>query len=368
MRRRAGAGVDPVLRAWIESATEPTALVDAAGRYVALNDAYRAWLALPPDVGEGQSRDLVLRTWLLPRLRDARPLTQWLAELADGSRGPCSLTVEAGVGSSRWWHGETRALTTHDGALLAWREAWTEHREATAPRQERPSADEALARVSHELRTPMTAIVGFCHILLLESSGLVASQAESVRKILRNAMILQQLLTNVLDLAKMERQGIKVALEAVDPADLAHEAVEAVEPLLWGRDLQVEVACDGLPAVQTDRLRAKQVLINLLSNAVKYTDQGLVRVTGRCLQGGLALAVSDTGEGIPAEQLERVFEPYVQIDSERQRRIAGNGLGLAIVKGLLAVLGGRISVQSQVGVGSTFTVWLPLAGRAPASG
>ncbi len=227
--------------------------------------------------------------------------------------------------------------------------------------------DEMLARVSHELRTPLTSIIGFCHMLLHYSGDLAPAQRSYVQKVLKNASVLLLLLNNVLDLARMQHGSVSVSREQVDLTLVVNEAVETIEPQTWEKELALTTQLEAGLSVVTDRLKLKQIIINLLSNAVRYTDRGGVVVATAATHDGVHITVQDTGVGIPPAELERIFEPYVQVDPERARGTASTGLGLAISQRLADLLHVRLTVQSQVGVGSCFSLWVPAEPAPPAS-
>jgi signal transduction histidine kinase len=220
---------------------------------------------------------------------------------------------------------------------------------------------EFLANMSHELRTPMNAIIGFTRLVMRRSqSVLEPRQYENLEKILVSAEHLLSLINHVLDLAKVEAGRTEVyAMEFVLDPMLA-ECLHTVEPVLKGEQVRLvqEVAAD-LPTLYTDRDKVKQILMNLLSNAVKFTHTGTITLTARSHKGTIAIAVADTGIGIPEAALTHVFEEFRQVDSSTTREYGGTGLGLAISQQFARLMGGDITVQSTVGVGSTFTLTLP---------
>jgi PAS domain S-box-containing protein len=219
---------------------------------------------------------------------------------------------------------------------------------------------EFLAGISHELRTPMNAILGFAQ--LLELDELEGEQADNVRQILGAGRHLLELITELLDIARIESGEVALSLEAVSLEGLLVEATDLTRPL--AEELGVTVAIEGEPGgyVFADRQRALQVLLNLLANGVKYNRRGGT-VTVACTSAGsgpVAIAVSDTGDGIAPEDLDRLFVPFERLGLEAGA-IEGAGLGLTLAQRLVDAMGGTLSVASAVGVGSTFTVELPRA-------
>jgi signal transduction histidine kinase len=220
---------------------------------------------------------------------------------------------------------------------------------------------EFLANMSHELRTPMNAIIGFTRLVMRRSQDVLAPrQYENLEKILVSAEHLLSLINDVLDLAKVEagRTEVYPVEFVLDP--ILAECLHTVEPLLKSEQVRLvqEVEAD-LPTLYTDRDRVKQILMNLLSNAVKFTYTGTITVTAYSHNSAIVMAVADTGIGIPEKALARIFEEFRQVDSSTTREYGGTGLGLAISLQFARLMGGDITVQSTVGVGSTFTMTLP---------
>ena len=226
---------------------------------------------------------------------------------------------------------------------------------------------EFLANMSHELRTPMNAIIGFTRLVMRRSQDVLAPrQYENLEKILVSAEHLLSLINDVLDLAKVEAGRTEVyAMEFVLGPMLA-ECLHTVEPVLKSEQVRLvqEVAAD-LPTLYTDRDKVKQILMNLLSNAVKFTHTGTITVTARSHKDKIIMAVADTGIGIPEAALAHIFEEFRQVDSSTTREYGGTGLGLAISQQFARLMGGDITVQSTVGVGSTFTMTLPQRYTSP---
>ncbi len=224
--------------------------------------------------------------------------------------------------------------------------------------------DEFLATVSHELRTPLQAVIGRTASLLAGHHGaLSAVQSEVLRTIGASGELLLQLINDLLDLTKVEAQQLALKPGVVDVAGVVEASIAVVEALAERKSLRIERDIEAkLPSLHLDALRFEQVLINVLSNAVKFTSEGSIRVRVRLDPAGprLVVEVEDTGIGIPADQLERIFDPFTQVDGGLRRRHAGTGLGLALTRRLVELFGGTIAVKSALGVGSTFTISLPV--------
>ncbi len=219
-----------------------------------------------------------------------------------------------------------------------------------------------LASMSHELRTPLNTIIGFSGLLMAGTTGkLQPEQKRQVEMINSAGNHLLQLVNEVLDLSAIEAGRINVVLEEVDIRLTVREVVESLVPLAEaaGLDLSFEIAPDAT-TMKTDRLRLEQVLINLLGNAIKFTDSGSVRLDARVDGGEIVLTVTDTGRGIPEEDLALVFDEFHQVQHSNRGKCEGTGIGLSVSKRLVELLGGTLSAQSVSGEGATFTVRLPL--------
>ena len=220
---------------------------------------------------------------------------------------------------------------------------------------------EFVATMSHELRTPLSVITGYTDLMLEGNFGtLTAEQTDNLRRVQRSAHELLELITATLDLSRLETGRMSVEVTDVQLADVIQQLDDETPDLQERSGLRFvwHVAPD-LPPVRTDPVKLKLVLRNLLGNAVKFTEHGTVTVDVHAADGGVEITVADTGIGITPEALEIIFEPFRQGDSSTTRRFEGVGLGLYIVHRLLDLLAGTISVESEVGRGSTFRVWLP---------
>jgi signal transduction histidine kinase len=223
---------------------------------------------------------------------------------------------------------------------------------------------EFLANMSHELRTPLNGIIGFTEFLIDEKPGpLRPKQKEYLSDVLNSARHLLQLINDVLDLAKVEAGKMELHPETFPVRKAIEEVAAVIKGITHKRHiaLGIEVS-DGLDAVTLDQHKFKQVLYNLLSNAVKFTDEGgQVDIHARRLDPHrFEVQVRDTGIGIKAEDINRLFTEFEQLDSGTARRFEGTGLGLALTKKIVEFQGGRIGVQSEPGKGSVFTVVLPV--------
>src|ERR1700722_11419332 len=220
-----------------------------------------------------------------------------------------------------------------------------------------------LSNLSHEFRTPLNSITSLCQLLIDRSDGdLSAEQEKQVVYIQRSAAELTELVNDLLDIAKVEAGKIDVKPRHFEVQDLFGALRGMLKPLLSGNTVELSFdAASDLPPLYTDEGKISQILRNLISNALKFTRRGYVRLTADLEGDGLiAFHVADTGIGIAREDQVRIFEEFVQIESELQTTVKGTGLGLPLTKRLTELLGGTISVENEVGIGSTFHVRLPV--------
>jgi len=273
-------------------------------------------------------------------------------------------------------------LERREASRIADRSSELEHLSTELLRANRAKS-EFLANVSHELRTPLNAIVGFVDLLRDGVYGpLNSRQAGPVERIEASANHLRHLVDQVLDLAKIAAGRLEVHTEPVELRPFVFDVASEVEPLMTEKGLSFSLAVGAsLPRVRTDPTHLRQILINLLGNAVKFTNNGGISIRGKLVkrnqQNGnadligtgsnaetvwIALQVADSGIGIPEKDRERIFDEFEQVNAgprgDSIRR--GTGLGLSISRRLARLLGGDISVESELGRGSIFTVWLPV--------
>jgi signal transduction histidine kinase len=221
---------------------------------------------------------------------------------------------------------------------------------------------EFVASMSHELRTPLNVIIGYHDLLLEGAFGHVnGEQADTLRRADSSARELLDLINATLDLSRFDSGRMPISLADVSIGELVADVVNGLAQVRRNPQVEIDWHVDkSVPTVVTDPLKARMILKNLVHNALKFTESGRVSVQARAADGGVQLSVSDTGIGIPAAAFAAIFEPFQQADNSVSNRFGGTGLGLYIVRRLLTMLGGRIELDSEVGRGSTFTVWLPL--------
>jgi signal transduction histidine kinase len=256
---------------------------------------------------------------------------------------------------------EATAALAHHNELL--------RRQAIELEQASIAKTQFLANVSHDVRTPLNAILGYTNLLLRGVSGeLDPAQRESLVRVDANARHLLGLINEILDITRIESGKMPVHLSSIKLRELIKEIMTEVDPLIAGSNLEVSARVQpGLSVIRTDRQKVKQILLNLLTNALKFTPRGSVAVTCAHRRGSreIAIAVKDTGIGIAETDQARIFEAFSQADPVSTRETGGTGLGLAICQRLAAVLGGRITLESKVRHGSTFTLIIPQSRQGP---
>jgi two-component system sensor histidine kinase BaeS len=326
------------LREEISGDTRDTALLVAAGLIAGLTGA------------------LLLFSGLISSMR--RPLEELVDAAGRLATGDRSARVEVGGLS------ETATL----GA--AFNEMAEELEQEESRRRELDRLkDEFVLTASHELRSPLTSVQGFAELLMLDRDSLTPKQAETVEIILDNCRHLVRLLNDLLDLARSDAGRLAIRPEPTEVAPLIEDVVRTMrgQTETVGQTLTERVQ-PGLPPIYVEPARIRQILVNLLTNAHEYSPEGAsIDVLAQALGAEVEIAVSDNGPGIPADQLERIFDRFTRGDAGLTQRVGGTGLGLAISKSLVELHGGSIAAESTVGRGSTFRVRLPIA-AAPALG
>jgi PAS domain S-box-containing protein len=292
-------------------------------------------------------------------------------------RPRCEMRLRRADGTWVWLEGNQAQI--HDsagkvvGVLIVLRDVTLRRDMEDELRRQRAEAEAAslakadfLANMSHEIRTPLTSIIGFAG--LLERMGELPETARTYAdRITTGGQILLSVVNDVLDYSKIEAGQIELDPQPFDPKVFAAETMELVRGQAENRGLELRTdVCDALPpAVCADSGRVRQVLLNLLGNAIKFTTRGGITVGVRytAANGGrLRIAVTDTGVGIPADRIERLFHRFSQVDGSITRQYGGSGLGLAICKRLAELMGGEIGVETEEGRGSTF--WFTIAAPA----
>ncbi|MEO6339868.1 MAG: ATP-binding protein, partial [Caulobacteraceae bacterium] len=243
----------------------------------------------------------------------------------------------------------------------------TERKRAEAAMAEAKEAAEAsnlaksafLATMSHEIRTPLNGVLGMAQAMAAEDLSEV--QRDRLKIIRESGEILLAILNDVLDLSKIEAGKLELETIDFDLGEIARGAHAAFTALANRQGLSFAFDIESaLGVYRGDPTRLRQILYNLISNALKFTPAGEIRVTAKRLEDGLSITVSDTGVGIPADRLQTLFAKFSQVDASTTRRFGGTGLGLAICRELAELMGGGVAVSSATGIGSDFTLTLPL--------
>lgn len=224
--------------------------------------------------------------------------------------------------------------------------------------------DEFLAGMSHELRTPLNAILGLSEALLEEIFGpLTEDQQDQLKTIEQSGKHLLELINDILDLSKVESGKMELDIQPVDIRELCYSSINFIRQQAHHKRIKISTLIDpDVAEVELDERRIRQVLVNLLSNAVKFTPEGgavELQVRADAFRDAIEFHVTDTGIGIASDNIDKLFQPFVQLDSSLSRRYAGTGLGLALVRRITELHGGSVALESEEGKGSRFSVTLP---------
>jgi len=354
----------------IESISDGFAIFDPEDRLILANSTYLDMMypGIEDDLARNEAFDTIIRKQLDRGLiADAIGNEEaWLQERMAAHRNPSGPVLQKR--QDQWFRLEERR--TDDGGMVV---TFTNITELQSAREAAEAANEAksafLATMSHEIRTPLNGIIGMS--TLLRGTSLDDEQRDFCDTIGTAADTLLTIINDILDFSKVEAGALELEAE---PMDLI-ETIEASADLVASRAAEkgIELACqidkDVPPAIRGDAVRLKQILMNLLNNAVKFTDAGEVVLTCSVIgsipdasprqRALLRIAVRDTGIGIPADRMDRLFKSFSQVDASTTRRYGGTGLGLVITKRLVELMGGKISVASTPGEGTEFTFTLP---------
>jgi signal transduction histidine kinase len=226
--------------------------------------------------------------------------------------------------------------------------------------------------MSHELRTPLNAIIGVSE-MLREDAEAAKQDTEPLDRVLGAGRHLLALINDILDLSKIEAGRMELHVETFPLAPLIADVVKTIEPLAAKNTNQVAAKCDGaIGTMHADQMRLRQALLNLMSNANKFTEKGTVSIAAHQEQENgrdwVTLSVADTGIGMTAEQMGKLFQEFSQASSKTASKYGGTGLGLVISRRLCQMMGGDITVESEPGRGSTFTIRLPRIVETPMEG
>ena len=284
---------------------------------------------------------------------------EWTYHRADGTTFP----VEATLTPVR--------LNGREVILAVWHDIAEQKKVEHALRTAKDAAESAnrtksefMTRMNHELRTPLTAIIGFSRVLLAGKEGPLSANARLyAERIAANGMHLLSLINQILDVAKVEAGRMELEPETVTVDTLVRDTIAMLESTAQSKGIALRGDVPAVVAsIVTDAGKLRQILINLIGNAIKFTSEGEVCVTVEVdapSRRPVSIRVRDTGIGIPLDRQQKVFEPFEQGDSSTRREFGGTGLGLSIVKAFAELIGAAVEVESELGKGTTFTVWLP---------
>jgi len=362
-------------RSTVDALPTHIAILDGTGRVLATNRAWQEFSEAGPSenyrVGEGHNYLVVCDE--LGGVRhgsSARDFAIGIREVANGKREEFAIEycIQA-AGGHRWFLGRvTRFPGAEPVRLVVAHEDIT--RQKRAEEEFQKAKDDAelanmaksafLANTSHEIRTPMNAILGYAE-MLEDPKQSEQERQHCVHTIRRNGEHLLAIINDILDISKIEAQKLTIEKIACDLPELVAEVVNLTRPGAFKKGLEFDVEFDPiLPRrIETDPLRTRQVLLNLIGNAIKFTEKGKVKLSVRreiaYFTHAIKFEVTDTGIGMTAEQMSRLFEPFTQADVSTTRKFGGTGLGLTISRKLARLLGGDIGVSSLAGTGSTFS-------------
>lgn len=364
----------------IESISEGFALYDAEDRLVLCNSRYREILypGIADAVVPGVHFETIVRTAVKQGLvEDAKGQEgNWLAARLEAHRNPKQTLIQH-RSQDRWVQVNERRITG-GGTVAVYTDISKLKQHETELEIARDTAMAAtkaksrfLASMSHELRTPLNAILGITEMLQEDANEADQSELiEPLGRVSRAGKHLLKLINEVLDLSKIEAGRLELHIEAFDIAGMVQDTATTAQPLAQKNRNGIIIECpDGIGSMRSDPLRVRQILLNLLSNACKFTENGQVVIAAAREKAdeaeGVLFTVADTGIGITPQQMENLFQEFSQADSSTTRKYGGTGLGLVISQRLCRAMGGHITVGSNPGVGTKFTVWLPSAIDAP---
>ncbi len=360
---------EAIMRATLESAIEGILVVDNDRRVIAANKRFAEMWRVPESVMATRDQRVVAAEAMkfvkmadivmsrIDGLYDTDATLRDELELIDGCM------IDRFSAPVRTPDGTKVGRVAFFRDVTAERQA---HQQLEQAREAAEAASQAkslfLANMSHELRTPLNAVIGLADLLLLERDPLVDRQREYLEGIASSGRHLLALVNDVLDLAKIEAGKQELDLQSIPIHDAIEEGMAAILPLAESRGVMLEPATIvAVPNVRADRVRLRQILYNLISNAVKFTDRGgMVRIRARRDNDRVSIAVIDTGVGITPADLSRLYRAFEQLTLPSGDRPGGTGLGLALTKRLVEMHGGTIDVESELGVGTTFTVRIPV--------
>ncbi len=386
----------------LDSVADPIILSDPSGGTVMMNDPAEKLFALPPDGGRAAQRrvhsnDATISSFLANLVDAGGGSLRWRGQLslADPATG-AAIPVEAVASKVLGDNGELTGIVTlfHDRTEALEKARLLERvkevssqlearvqmataelaeqneklrRQAIQLEQASAAKSQFLANMSHEFRTPLNAILGYTNMLLQGVSGeLSPAQKRNLTRIDSNGRHLLEVINEILDITRIEAGRMPLHLSDFGIPELLQEVVAELDPIIARSKLAVSTQLGSrMPAAHSDRQKVKQIVLNLLSNALKFTHEGSVTVRAEYVSATstLTISVTDTGIGIAPADQEKIFEDFQQVDSSPTRAYGGTGLGLSICRRLATMLGGRVTLQSAPGQGSTFTLHFPRRAR-----
>lgn len=218
-----------------------------------------------------------------------------------------------------------------------------------------------LASMSHELRTPLNSIIGFTGLILMGMAGEInEEQRKQLTMVYNSANHLLNLINDILDISKIESNKVEISIEKIDLSDIIKEVLSIIKPMASKKEISLETNFEDNLIIESDRRRVKQILMNLVGNAVKFTEKGSVSIEAFKVNNEISVKVRDTGIGIKKEEMNKLFQPFQQLDMSSTKQYEGTGLGLYLCKKLTTLLKGTIKAESEFGKGSTFTINFPI--------
>jgi signal transduction histidine kinase len=343
-------------QAILNSIADGVVVFDTKWNAILANPALRAMLEIPTELIVNKSfRDLIENPLLSPKSRHL------LYAMMEHDTQPPSFRVEWGEKTLSISAAQVYDNSTDRHANIG---TVTVFRDFTREAEVEKLKSTFVAIVSHELRTPLNAILGYAEMFKEAIYGpMNDKQVNMAERIMKNTQRLLGLINDLLDQAQMEAGRLTIKMAPVRPAELLENLHGVMDQIAYGKGLRLTSEIDDqLPDVLNgDVARLQQILVNLVNNGVKFTDQGTVHVRLSCpYENKWGMEVSDTGSGIPVDELTYIFDTFHQVEGGAARVHGGFGLGLSIVKQLVNLMGGEINVHSKIDVGTTFTVTLPL--------
>jgi PAS domain S-box-containing protein len=342
----------------LEGVADGVLFADEKGQITVFNEAAQRLLGLPQQIALGRSIEDFVGGLSLPGEAWKQIPRRW-EEIRNRPDLATFVEQQYQVGDRTFNVRLTPVV--RDGEFLGTVAVW---RDVTKDVELNQAKSNFVSSVAHELRIPMTSIKGYTDLMLMESVGpLNEKQTQFLHTIQTNAERLTTLVNDLLDISRVETGRVRLKVTKVDLNRVVQEAISALQPRAdqKSQTLINEISFD-LPPVRADADRVAQILINLLGNAIAYTpNKGTVRVSGRLLNGKVQLDVTDNGVGIAAEEQAKIWERFYRSEDPMVSGQVGTGLGLSIVRSLVELQGGKVWVESALGVGSTFSIILPVA-------